>query len=1741
MDLEYNSLLQDEDNRASMREWITKTFMRRECIQFVQSKTYGEKCGCGRRYEDHRKLHSNSLNNINSQNELHNRKDSKAQYENEQESWKIQTCTETFPTNAFGTIEFQGADMHTGKAEYIRLSFDTKPQNIIKLIKNYWQLELPKLIISVHGGIANFGLQPKLKQAIQRGLIKVANTSHIWIITAGTDTGVVKHIGDILRENFPRARNNVVVFGVAPWGVVNEKESLIGHEVEVPYFSNNPSINSVNSFNLNNCHSYFLLVDDGTVGKYGCEISFRRRFERFLSRHKSEIFMDFDFRPKMFDVTIEEKITLQNHHTIPLVCLVIEGGTNTIQTVLVNVHDNPPVPVVICDGSGRAADLIAFTHKYVHINPITKRPIMDSDVQEQLISTIMKTFAYTKVQADYLFIQLMNCVTNKDLVSIYRLGDEDYQEIDLAILTASLKVIDLQLSKQLDTIMSWNRPDVAKKYIFLTGNESEKHILEEKMFDALSQDKVDFVKLLLEYGVNLQKFLTFKRIQDLYNCKKGPSNTLLLIVKDVIKKISPNHRVTLFDIGLVFEKLMGNGYVSEYSKKEFKSKYSKYLTKPGSVPLKFCNNSIEESNDRDFFKCPYNELLIWAVLMKRHKMAMFVCKRGEETLAKALVAAKLNKALAREAELDDLDSEISEEFKHYAEEFTNLAVGLLDKAYKEDDKLTSQLLTYDLVNWSHWTCLTLAVSANLKDFLSHAACQLLISDLWMGGMKIRKYVTYKVIAALLFPPAIFAIQFKSAKELQYMPQTQEEHEQELEELETNSIDSSQDDSHPVNHLPLNHTDTPEARHNLTDASNMDLLEPDMHVRNHMLSLEQIIEMYDLQNSAPSANDFNAENISEKNNLKVDAQISQEKKTINFFVRKKANKLRFGKKIYEFYNSPITKFWQNTIMYIFFLMCFAYIVLVKTPKRPSPPEIFVLVFIFSYGLDKIRELLQTDSPRFSSKIKIFFSKVMNTLDIFFILTIIVALVFRLSNLKVLQTTARLIYCVNTIYWVIKLMEFLLINKYAGPLIIIASRMLIDLFNFIIILIIILMCFGLSRQAIKFPNEDFRWELVKGMFLEPYFMLYGEVYADTIDPPCDPEKPDAPECQPGHWITPVTMTVFMIVACLLFLSILIASFNNTFVRISRQSALFWKCQRYHFVTAYEAKPLLAPPLVLISLIYMVIKYAIRLCLRKKIKFDRKLKAFLSEEMVQRLHDFEENCVYEYSCDLEQSLKDQMEEKVNHTKNKVESISARIDDIFFKENMTKLSLYKVELRLQKLEEFAYESMEQLNTISNILRNNRSYNSIERTNQLNSSQTNLLNRSSRRRNITISDSCDKSNLNHINSMPNRMSRSPLEVSHFNKSLSNIDNARKRSNNSVDKKSDNNFLTSVHQRRRIFSETNHKDNGNDVSELNSELKNEEIAEKNKDSLDSIINTKYLEDLNKESDSSEEDEPNKIMKKIYQSKTEDQNQAQTGLDQYTLHPFVYLHSVIKPPLAEYTSITDCIDTSNIDRPPSPTLSSSLFNKSNLMTSLNESSNKFINPKLASLKDYCSNDTVRSAVARQESEILRLAEESQHVIISQMLNKIVKSDGSDGLKESNVKNLIKGDRETPVFNLDSDKSPDLPSSPTHNLVTTPKAVTKITFDMGLDESSEAKSSNNFKTTQIIEEDETEKLNSFKLKRKIISNTGKNELNAVQSNQTKPNILPLNLLDRNSSQIFYAQSQANVLCLSNESEREDEINV
>ena len=57
--------------------------------------------------------------------------------------------------------------------------------------------------------------------------------SGAWIITGGTHAGVMRYVGEAVRE-FTDAhglKTNIVALGIAPWGVINNKESLIDEEV----------------------------------------------------------------------------------------------------------------------------------------------------------------------------------------------------------------------------------------------------------------------------------------------------------------------------------------------------------------------------------------------------------------------------------------------------------------------------------------------------------------------------------------------------------------------------------------------------------------------------------------------------------------------------------------------------------------------------------------------------------------------------------------------------------------------------------------------------------------------------------------------------------------------------------------------------------------------------------------------------------------------------------------------------------------------------------------------------------------------------------------------------------------------------------------------------------------------------------------------------------------------------------------------------------------------------------------------------------------------------------------------------------------------------------------------------------------------------------------------------------------------------------------------------------------------
>ncbi|XP_062936840.1 transient receptor potential cation channel subfamily M member 3 isoform X10 [Cynocephalus volans] len=1199
----------------AQKSWIERAFYKRECVHIIPSTKDPHRCCCGRLIGQHVGL-TPSISVL--QNEKNESRLSRNDIQSEK--WSISKHTQLSPTDAFGTIEFQGGG-HSNKAMYVRVSFDTKPDLLLHLMTKEWQLELPKLLISVHGGLQNFELQPKLKQVFGKGLIKAAMTTGAWIFTGGVNTGVIRHVGDALKDHASKSRGKICTIGIAPWGIVENQEDLIGRDVVRPYQTMSNPMSKLTV--LNSMHSHFILADNGTTGKYGAEVKLRRQLEKHISL---------------------QKINTRIGQGVPVVALIVEGGPNVISIVLEYLRDTPPVPVVVCDGSGRASDILAFGHKYSE-----EGGLINESLRDQLLVTIQKTFTYTRTQAQHLFIILMECMKKKELITVFRMGSEGHQDIDLAILTALLKGANASAPDQLSLALAWNRVDIARSQIFIYGQQWPVGSLEQAMLDALVLDRVDFVKLLIENGVSMHRFLTISRLEELYNTRHGPSNTLYHLVRDVKKgNLPPDYRISLIDIGLVIEYLMGGAYRCNYTRKRFRTLYHnlfgpkrpkalKLLGMEDDIPLRRGRKTTkkrEEEVDIDLddpeinhFPFPFHELMVWAVLMKRQKMALFFWQHGEEAMAKALVACKLCKAMAHEASENDMVDDISQELNHNSRDFGQLAVELLDQSYKQDEQLAMKLLTYELKNWSNATCLQLAVAAKHRDFIAHTCSQMLLTDMWMGRLRMRKNSGLKVILGILLPPSILSLEFKNKDDMPYMSQAQEIHLQEKEAEE------------------------PEKPTKEKDEEDMELTA--------MLG----------RNNGESSRKKDGEEVQSRHRF-----------------------IPLGRKIYEFYNAPIVKFWFYTLAYIGYLMLFNYIVLVKMERWPSTQEWIVISYIFTLGIEKMREILMSEPGKLLQKVKVWLQEYWNVTDLIAILLFSVGMILRLQD-QPFRSDGRVIYCVNIIYWYIRLLDIFGVNKYLGPYVMMIGKMMIDMMYFVIIMLVVLMSFGVARQAILFPNEEPSWKLAKNIFYMPYWMIYGEVFADQIDPPCgqnetreDGKIIQLPPCKTGAWIVPAIMACYLLVANILLVNLLIAVFNNTFFEVKSISNQVWKFQRYQLIMTFHERPVLPPPLIIFSHMTMIFQH---LCCRWRKhesdpdERDYGLKLFITDDELKKVHDFEEQCIEEYFREKDDRFNSSNDERIRVTSERVENMSMRLEEVNEREHSMKASLQTVDIRLAQLED--------------------------------------------------------------------------------------------------------------------------------------------------------------------------------------------------------------------------------------------------------------------------------------------------------------------------------------------------------------------------------------------------------------------------------------------------------------------------
>ena len=113
--------------------------------------------------------------------------------------------------------------------KYIRVQNKTAPIDMIQYMysEKGWNLPRPQLILSVTGGAKKFTIQNRTKNAFKRGLIKAAKSTGAWIITGGTNTGVMKLVGEAVSDELDQFNLVIPVIGIATWGKIQMKEKLI--------------------------------------------------------------------------------------------------------------------------------------------------------------------------------------------------------------------------------------------------------------------------------------------------------------------------------------------------------------------------------------------------------------------------------------------------------------------------------------------------------------------------------------------------------------------------------------------------------------------------------------------------------------------------------------------------------------------------------------------------------------------------------------------------------------------------------------------------------------------------------------------------------------------------------------------------------------------------------------------------------------------------------------------------------------------------------------------------------------------------------------------------------------------------------------------------------------------------------------------------------------------------------------------------------------------------------------------------------------------------------------------------------------------------------------------------------------------------------------------------------------------------------------------------------------------------
>uniref|UniRef100_A0A8C8SPU3 Transient receptor potential cation channel subfamily M member 8 n=1 Tax=Pelusios castaneus TaxID=367368 RepID=A0A8C8SPU3_9SAUR len=616
---------------------------------------------------------------------------------NNSEKWNYRKHTKELPTDAFGDIQFENLGK---RGKYIRLSCDTDSEMLYDLMTEHWHLKTPNLVISVTGGAKNFALKPRMRKIFSR-LIYIAQSKGAWIFTGGTHYGLMKYIGEVVRDNTisRSSEENVVAIGIAAWGMISNRGSLIRSSDTEGYSSAHYIMDDIKRdplYCLDNNHTHLLLVDDGTHGHPTVEAKLRTQLEKYISER---VIPDSNYGGK-----------------IPIVCFTQGGGKETLKAI--NVAIKSKIPCIVVEGSGQIADVIASLVE-------AEGTLASSSVKERLLRYLPHTISrLTEEETESWIRWIKEILENPHLLTVIKIEEAGDEIVSNAISFALYKAFSTNeqdkdnWNGQLKLLLEWNQLDLASDEIFTNDRHWESADLQDVMFLALIKDRPKFVRLFLENGLNLRKFLSNEVLTELF-----ANNFSSLVFKNLqIAKNSYN------DAFLTFVWRMVEDFRRGIKKEDKNSKD---------------DTEIRLLDESSITRHPLQALFIWSVLQNKKELSKVIWEQTRGCTLAALGASKLLKSLAKVKN----DINAAGESEELANEYETRAVELFSDCYSSDEDLAEQLLTYSCEAWGGSNCLELAVEAKDQQFIAQPGVQV-IKALWLRSSNESSWYSGRVIFCL---------------------------------------------------------------------------------------------------------------------------------------------------------------------------------------------------------------------------------------------------------------------------------------------------------------------------------------------------------------------------------------------------------------------------------------------------------------------------------------------------------------------------------------------------------------------------------------------------------------------------------------------------------------------------------------------------------------------------------------------------------------------------------------------------------------------------------------------------------------------------------------------------------------------------------------------------------------------------------------------------------------------------------